>query len=68
MNWVFLKDRKPPFEPSVSTDEEKETSIVDILLSNGEETTAWYNTNSGWENMEKEFKASDIVAWREIEK
>lgn len=41
---------------------EKETDVVDVLLADGTQNVAWYNTKSGWENMETEF--TNVTHWR----
>lgn len=58
--WIDVKDKMPKLKKY--SDTQSESDYVDIKLSDGSKHEAWYNTVSGWENMEREF--SNVTHWK----
>ena len=63
MKWINVKDRMPKLK---KFGEQSESKYVDIKLADGTEDVAWYNTVSGWENMNAKF--DNVTHWKNIPK
>ena len=64
MNWISINDRMPKLKKY--SEEQSESELIEVKLSDGSEHIAWYNTQSGWENMTNEF--DNVTHWRNLPK
>lgn len=62
MEWISVETRLPKLKKY--SKKQSESEFVGIKLLDGTEHIAWYNTQSGWENLNKEF--DNVTHWRKI--